>query len=350
MAITVNYMMYSLRNWIRRWGSFKKNIMNKLVVTILLGFFILSCKTEIKNGNPKIEIEKGTEVQEDLIKETQGVEEEIIPVKKKVEVTDSRLGFWVGYFEKDIKYGYKKNIYADEGFDWNRENKINISIDSIKDTIVVGHSVVAGNNRPFKGKVSVKDGVSFFKVQEPGDHKYDGEFTFTIEDFTLNGTWEAFNNIDINKRKYNLSPKTFEYNPDVSLERAQAYVEWSNYKEQKSISEYEEGVFEEWISKEFATASGECFVINASNTLLVKSQVENLKKGDLKIIRNTIYARHGYSFKNRHLRVFFDAQSWYIPVFTNIKEELTEIEKQNIKLLLLYEKNAEEYYDYFGRG
>ncbi|MFN5849409.1 MAG: YARHG domain-containing protein, partial [Chitinophagales bacterium] len=65
---------------------------------------------------------------------------------------------------------------------------------------------------------------------------------------------------------------------------------------------------------------------------------------------NMIYARHGYSFKNRPLRVFFDAQEWYIPVHTDIKKDLTEIEKKNIQLLLKYEKNAKEYYDYFGRG
>ena len=75
-----------------------------------------------------------------------------------------------------------------------------------------------------------------------------------------------------------------------------------------------------------------------------------MKKGDLKIIRNTIYARHGYSFKNMPLRVFFDAQSWYIPMQIDIKSNLTRVEKENIKLLLRYEKNAVEYYDYFGRG
>ena len=84
--------------------------------------------------------------------------------------------------------------------------------------------------------------------------------------------------------------------------------------------------------------------------MLTKSDVENLKKGDIVIIRNTIYARHGYSFKNQPLRVFFDAQDWYIPVHTDVKSELTDIEKDNIKLLLRYERNAKEYYDYFGRG
>ena len=134
------------------------------------------------------------------------------------------------------------------------------------------------------------------------------------------------------------------------LEKSKQYVNWNKFTEKKERIEMDKNEFEEWVSKEFASATEVIYRINASNTLLKKKDVENLKKGDLTIIRNTIYARHGYSFKNRPLRVFFDAQSWYIPVHTNIKSDFTEIEKENIKLLLRYEKNAIEYYDYFGRG
>lgn len=189
-----------------------------------------------------------------------------------------------------------------------------------------------------------------FHVKEPGDDKYDGEFKFTISEDKLTGKWTAYKNIDIKNRKYELTKKVFAYNPDIMLEQVKEYVDWNTFTEKKTLEEYDEGEFEEWITKEFASATKLIYTINASNTLLKKNDVENLKKGDLTIIRNTIYARHGYSFKNRPLRVFFDAQSWYIPVHTDIKSEFTEIEKENIKLLLRYEKNAIEYYDYFGRG
>ena len=262
------------------------------------------------------------------------------------------LGFWVGYFKKDEKNDYsEKTLYVDEGYIWNRENKINISIDQIKDSIVIGHSVVAGNDRPFKGIIKKeKDNSYSFKVKEPGNHKYDGEFVFTINDGRLKGKWTAYNEIDIKKRKYDLEKKDFTYDPNISLETSKEYVNWNKVLETKEEVEMEENEFEEWISREFASATDLIYKINASNTLLSKTEVENLKKGDLTIIRNTIYARHGYSFKNRPLRVFFDAQSWYIPVHTNIKDDFTELEKKNIQLLLRYEKNASEYYDYFGRG
>lgn len=323
--------------------------MKKNIFILIITLVIISCNSKIKDSESKIKIEKGTE-----IIEKKKIIEEMTPndiTEKKVKTNSNNseeiLGSWIGYFKEDAKERYtEKGIYVDEGFYWNRENKINLSIDKIIDSLIIGHSVVAGNNRPFKGKLM----NGMFHVKEPGDDKYDGEFKFTITEDKLTGKWTAYKNIDIKNRKYELTKKVFAYNPDIMLEQVKEYVDWNTFTEEKTLEEYDEGEFEEWITKEFASATKLIYTINASNTLLKKNDVENLKKGDLTIIRNTIYARHGYSFKNRPLRVFFDAQSWYIPVHTDIKSEFTEIEKENIKLLLRYEKNAIEYYDYFGRG
>jgi hypothetical protein len=57
-------------------------------------------------------------------------------------------------------------------------------------------------------------------------------------------------------------------------------------------------------------------------------------KSDLEVIRNTIYARHGYSFKNRRMRYIFDGYvDWYMPVSVDIRDQLTAVEKQNVELL-----------------
>lgn len=326
--------------------------MKPIILSILLVFSLLSCQSAIKNTDAKVNIEPGTAIKESTNEESvekpvsikQPVVKETLPI-----TSDQLLGFWVGYFKNSSSDA--RNMYFDEGYSWNRDNKINISIDKITDSLVIGHSVVAGNDRPFKGNLQENIDNSFsFKVQEPGNNKYDGEFQFTIKDNQLTGTWVAYKNIDIKKRKYTLTPKSYTYNPDIMLEEAKAYVNWHKVIETKEKVEYEENEFEVWVNREFASATNLIYKLNASNQLLEKSVVENLKKGDLTIIRNTIYARHGYSFKNRPLRVFFDAQSWYIPVHTNIKKAFTDLEKQNIELLLRYEKNAAEYYDTFGRG
>ncbi|MGL4632490.1 MAG: YARHG domain-containing protein [Leadbetterella sp.] len=308
--------------------------MKKVIHLILLSILTISCNSKIKDSETKVMIENGTEILE---------EKPLTEEEKKAKT----LGSWVGYFREDTEEKYtNKGVHVDEGFYWNRENKINISIDKITDSTVVGHSVVAGNNRPFSGKVH--NGI--FIVKEPGNDKYDGEFTFEISKNKLIGKWTAYKDIDIKKRKYELSKMVFSYNPEVLLVKVKEYVDWNTFIEKKSLVDLDKGEFEEWITREFASATKLIYTINASNVLLKKEDVENLKKGDLTIIRNTIYARHGYSFKSRPLRVFFDAQSWYIPIHTNIKSDFTEIEKANIKLLLRYEKNAVEYYDYFGRG
>ncbi len=331
------------------------------IYTTILIALLSSCNEAIKNEENKVvnEIDSIVTKVDSILPAadtTTVVNAKVNPVGTNtvmlVQDQPDLIGFWVGYFKKKNTEGsYKKDIYADEGLYWNRENKINISIDQIADGKVKGHSVVAGNNRPFEGTIK-EDETSFaFELSEPGDDKYDGKFSFTIkkDDSKLEGTWKAYKKIDIQEREYKLKKSVFTYNLDQKLDYGQPFGDWENVKttklKDKEMIEY----YGEFL-KEYATATNLIYEVNASNTLLKKKDVENLKKGDLLIIRNTVYARHGYSFKNRPLRVFFDAQEWYIPVHNEIINELTDIEKQNIELLLRYEKNAKEYYDRFGRG
>jgi hypothetical protein len=324
---------------------------------VFLAFLFLACESSVKNQNAEVSIEPGTD--------TSGIEaiQEMPQEPEQKHTTEEQLllGYWVGWFERDEETDdtYDKALIVDDGYAWMRENKINISIDRIENDSVFGHSVVAGNHRPFEGTMQKKPANSYsFAVREPGDDKYDGAFDFTIivdKNGTksvrlLEGTWKAFKKINIQKRKYQLQPANYAYNADQILEYNKRYIDWSKKKSRVEKIEYDDGEFEDWIHNEFSTATDKIYKINASNTLLTKADVENLKQGDLVVIRNTIYARHGYSFKNRPLRIFFDAQSWYIPVKADIKSEFSDIEKKNIQLLLKYEKNAKQYYDYFGRG
>jgi len=336
--------------------------MKKIFLCTTLAILSLSsCNEAIKNEEGKVinEIDSVATITDNNLTTadtTNVVNVEVNPIGTNtvmlVQDKPDLIGFWVGYFKKkNTDDSYKKDISAGDGLYWNRDNKINISIDQIADGKVKGHSVVAGNNRPFEGTIK-EDETSFaFELSEPGDDKYDGKFSFSIkkDGSTLEGTWKAYKKIEIQEREYKLKKSVFVYNAEKKLDYGQPFGDWENVKttklENKEAIEY----YGEFL-KEYATATNLIYEVNASNTLLKKKDVENMKKGDLLIIRNTIYARHGFSFKNRPLRVFFDAQEWYIPVHTDITKELTEIEKQNIKLLLNYEKNAKEYYDRFGRG
>jgi len=325
----------------------------KFLSFLLILSLLISCESNIKNKDAKVVVEEGTEVPSSNTNAKAVIEKNNTA---NTNFNKSKLiGFWVGDFEIDdskIENPNKKSVNQDGGVYWNRNNKINISIDEIKDGKIIGHSVVAGNDRPFEGTIKINKLSAYntyeFEVSEPGDNRYDGTFKFTIENNVLYGTWTAYKNIDIKHRKYSLNKKRFQYNKNIMLQRNGAYVNWNKSKEEKVEEEFD-GEIVEWMEKEFEFSTNLIYKINASDRLLEKSEVENLKRGDLTIIRNTIYARHGYSFKNRPLRIFFDAQDWYIPVHADIKKDFTTIEKQNIQLLLRYEKNAKTYYDRFGR-
>ena len=87
----------------------------------------------------------------------------------------------------------------------------------------------------------------------------------------------------------------------------------------------------------------------ASTRLLTEEDVNNKMKEDLELMRNEIYARHGYCFVKKRTREQFENFDWYIPNSTDIKKDITAIEKQNIKLIKKFEKYAEDFGDDFGR-
>lgn len=238
-------------------------------------------------------------------------------------------GYYVGMFEAEEFKENKKPSYS---------NKINIAIENIDGDKIKGHSVIAGNKRPFSGKVLIDKGIYVVTAQEPGDDKYDGEFWFKLnpETNTIEGDWTANDKkLSVTKRKYNLNKKVFTYNKDLKLE--QSVLQEAFY----DTYDDEQGTFE--------IPTEQSIIINASNTELTSKDVENLYKGDLEIIRNAIYARHGYTFKYRRMRYIFDKISWYIPLKLEVKDDLTALEKKNIDLLKRYENHSEAYYDAYGR-
>ncbi|MDE7414238.1 MAG: YARHG domain-containing protein [Muribaculaceae bacterium] len=71
---------------------------------------------------------------------------------------------------------------------------------------------------------------------------------------------------------------------------------------------------------------------------LDESDVYNLSKSQLRILRNTIYARHGRRFASRDLREYFSRFNWYNPRYDEISpSSLSAIEKHNIALIQRYE-------------
>lgn len=70
---------------------------------------------------------------------------------------------------------------------------------------------------------------------------------------------------------------------------------------------------------------------------LTAEEVLAMPKGLRRIVRNSIFARHGYIFKSEDLKAFFSVFPWYNPVSSNVQSKLSAVEKKNIELIKSYE-------------
>jgi hypothetical protein len=84
-----------------------------------------------------------------------------------------------------------------------------------------------------------------------------------------------------------------------------------------------------------------------SQRLIQDNDLWNLPLRELELMRNEIYARHGWVFHRQDLRDYFGRQPWYRPkadlsnweqVNRRVQAELNPIEKKNIQTIVSREK------------
>lgn len=307
---------------------------------ICFSFFTISCKEVIKNEKKF--------VAEQSFEEIQFVEPKVsnsLVVNSKEDL----LGYWVGDFKADISEEKTDSIYQEKNYNL-LNRKITFSIDEIKGDSIFGHSITAGNISQFKGLVFQNESEFVIKVDEFKKSKYDGLFEMNISknDSLLIGNWVAYNpkELKVATRKYQLQKKIFIYNPNNKVD--EIFINDDKFNTLKYKDTIDGEVFENEF-EEYFTNTEKLYEKNASIDELTSDFVSNLSKADIFILRNSIFARHGFAFRDKQLRMYFELFDWYMPVFGDVKEDLTEIEIKNIDLLLRYEQNAEEYYDTFGR-
>lgn len=215
----------------------------------------------------------------------------------------------------DKKWYYKDPLYGD----WRirSANAVSLIFDEIRGDSVFGRSICAGNERNVSGlAIKSEDQEISLVLNEPGDDVYDGTFRLTLklDSSRIEGTWTPFNP-DLPAKTLNLQSSEFNYLPEA----------------------------EEWgIDQSF-------FQKNISLELLEEADIEEFSKQRLRILRNLIFARHGYAFKQKDIRAFFEGFEFYVPISTDVRQALTETELRNIALMKRYEDYAEEYYDDYGR-
>jgi hypothetical protein len=249
--------------------------MKKFLFLLLAGSLLMACNNDKKADKDGKEMKDSTGTA-------------IVPAPPAVNLLEKILGSFVGAFG---------------------DNKITMLITKVQKDSVEGRSIVGGNDRPFMGTFTEKDGKYNISAKEPGDHPDDGVFTFTIDmanDSVVTGSWKP-NDTKKPAKNYTLQRKKFEYKADVG-----------SYPE-------------------------------SSQRLLKADDVENLPKTELEFMRNEIFARHGFCFKKKSMRQEFEKMDWYVPNTVDIKGFLTDIEKKNIEIIKRYEKYADDYGDEYGR-
>jgi hypothetical protein len=75
-----------------------------------------------------------------------------------------------------------------------------------------------------------------------------------------------------------------------------------------------------------------------SNRPLNINELQELTMDELSIMRNEIFASHGYIFKTKKFEAYFNEQEWYEPLSSEVDDILNEIEKKNIQLIKEFEK------------
>lgn len=299
---------------------------------ILIAFctcILIGCKKESKTPGDKTDslaVKKDSVIVQEFHKEFYGV----------------YTGNFVGI--ERIREDENQDFYDNEV-----TKRLSLKINRITKDSVYGQSIVNGNQRPFRGVFNETN--KSFILDEPGNDKTDGRFEVSVNADSLTGKWVAFNKsaVKIATKNLKLIKKDFVYNPNFMLDPNTDLVDWTNPKEFAQKYTDDSGKEVKYMSEKNRIASDAVFKINASKQKLAEKDLKNLRKIDLEIIKNSVFARHGYSFKKETYRYFFEQTDWYIPVSSNVDTELSPLEKENVALLNRFTKYAEDKYDYFGR-
>lgn len=271
------------------------------------------------------------------------VEESSAEVTKNLVIysQDDLVGDWVGWVES------ADSIYSEEMKDYySRWFFTNLHIEKFEGNNVSGYVILNGAKKKMNGTLMQAEGMYNILISSIEDAKYSWTASISAMDSILSVRPSYSDSND----PHEFEKRLFAYSSESSTNDIEwPYIDDSNFQVLKEsyIEENGDTTFYEYQAY-FATTEA-VFEINSSHVLLTEKEVENMKKGDIFILRNSIFARHGYIFKDEKLMNYFGYAPWYVPCQTEVAHELTDIELKNIDLLLRYEEHAEAYYDVFGR-
>ena len=160
------------------------------------------------------------------------------------------------------------------------------------------------------------------------------------DDWILN--FETIKNVNIKGNKFYSDKTNGEFvifNVDnKQFKGLMVYKPWSSWVFYANRMGYELGLRSGPVESHF---SG--LFPYASWRQLSEEELEKLTRSDLHIMRNEIYARYGYIFRPQgDMDLYFKKQSWYRGQKAHVDDYLTGLEKKNIELIQITEKNKND--------
>jgi hypothetical protein len=299
------------------------------IVTIIfaIGIYILS-KTDILDNM----LEKPIDMLVDIIfASSDDSGEELDIVELELELEDKYD--WVGVFSEGLvpvrlngKYGFV--------------NKTG------KEIVPLKYDFARDFNQDLQGLAIVKLNDKCHYIDKKGNRwKYDEAYGFEedLAPVMLNGKWGY---IDRNKKE--VIPLKYDFAGSFNLElQGLALVKLNDKlfyidKTGKFVKDHDNPVYEDDDSDNdndddnLVTGPYERF-IHISERLLTEDDIKGFSKPELRILRNEIYARHGYIFKSKDLQDYFSAKDWYSPKYEDVASLLNTIEKQNVEFIKKHE-------------
>ena len=81
--------------------------------------------------------------------------------------------------------------------------------------------------------------------------------------------------------------------------------------------------------------------IDILNFRLSEFQVSSMNAHELMLLRNAVFAKYGYLFKNEIIFNHFEQFDWYVPRSSDVSELINDTDQWNIDLIVYYESRLE---------
>ena len=100
---------------------------------------------------------------------------------------------------------------------------------------------------------------------------------------------------------------------------------------------------DDYVADMYAYPADDMYIYPTDTQYISYAELSAFSRHDIMLMRNEIYARHGYNFQNEEVRDYFMSKDWYYPVegvnsSTFGVENMNECERANLETIVSYEK------------